>query len=56
MIKPRTRCLRLPDHWTPDRTLAVFEMIDLIHDHLWLGYARDIQNALREDQQHVDPR
>jgi len=56
MIKPRTRCLQLPDHWTPDQALAVFEMIDLIRDHLWLLYARDIQNALRDDQQRLDPR
>ena len=56
MIKPRIRCLQLPDHWTPDQALAVFEMIDLIRDHLWLLYARDIQNALRDDQQRVDPR
>lgn len=56
MIRPPTRCLQLPNHWTPDQALAVFEMIDLIRDHLWLLYARDIQNALRDDQQRVDPR
>ena len=56
MSKTRIRCLHLPDHWTPDQALAVFGMIDLIRDHLWLLYARDIQNALRDVQQHVNPR
>ncbi len=56
MTRPRTRCLQLPVHWTPEQALAVFEMIDLIRDHLWLLYDHDIQNALRSDQQRVDPR
>jgi len=36
--------------------MAVLEMIDLMRDRLWLVYAADIQRAMREDQQGVDPR
>jgi len=56
MTKARTRTLMLPDDWTPAQALAVFEIIDQIHDRLWLLYADDIQSAMREDQQPVDPR
>lgn len=56
MMKPRKQHLKLPRHWTPAQALAVFEMIDLVRDQLWLLYADDIQSAMREDRQHVDPR
>ncbi len=56
MTKPRKRNMTLPQHWTPAQALAVFEMIDLIRDRLWLLYADDIRTAMREDRQHSDPR
>ena len=57
MTRPScSRCLPLPDHWTPEQALAVFEIIDLMRDRLWLAYAADIQRAMRQDQQLVDPR
>jgi hypothetical protein len=56
MTSPRTRPPALPRHWTPAQALAVFEMIELMRDELWLAYAADIQRALRRDQQPVDPR
>jgi hypothetical protein len=46
----------LPEHWTPAQALAAFEMIDLLRDQLWLAYGTDIQLAMRDDQQHPDPR
>ncbi len=56
MTSPRTRPPALPRHWTPEQALAVFEMIELMRDELWLAYAADIQRALRREQQSVDPR
>ena len=57
MTRPScSRCLQLPDHWTPEQALAVFEMLDLMRDRLWLLYAADIQHAMRDDQQRIDPR
>jgi len=56
MTRPScSHCLQLPDHWTPEQALAVFEMIDLMRDRLWLLYAADIQKAMRDDQQRIDP-
>ncbi|MBP7621615.1 MAG: hypothetical protein KA745_11655 [Gemmatimonadales bacterium] len=56
MTKARTRTLKLPYDLTPAQALAVFEIIDQIRDRLWLLYADDIQSAMRDDQQRVDPR
>ena len=56
MTKARTRTLKLPYDLTPAQALAVFEFIDQIRDRLWLLYADDIQSAMRDDQQRVDPR
>jgi len=50
MTPPLIRPLDLPDHWTPDQALAVFEFIDLLRDQLWACYGSAIQHALREDQ------
>ena len=43
----------LPEHWTPDEALAVFEFLDALRDHLWQRYGPDIQNALQ--QQFASP-
>lgn len=40
----------IPDHWTPDQALAVFELIDLLRDQIWLAYGPAIQRASREDR------
>lgn len=46
----------LPDHWTPEQALAAFELIDLLRDHLCSRYGTDIEDALRDEQQQLDPR
>ena len=56
MTTPHIRPLALPDHWTPEQALAVFELIDLLRDELWRLYALDIQRVLRNEQQCPDPR
>ena len=56
MTTPRIRPLALPDHWTPEQALAVFELIDLLRDELWRVYALDIQRVTRNEQQRPDPR
>ena len=56
MTASRTPPRALPRHWTPEQALAVFEMLDLMRDELWLAYAADIQRALRHEQQPIDPR
>ena len=39
--------LEIPDHWTPETALAVFELINDLRDQIWSRYAIDIQDALR---------
>ena len=40
--------LEIPDHWTPETALAVFELINDLRDQIWSRYAIDIQDALRQ--------
>lgn len=39
--------LTIPDHWTPEIALAVFEMIDDLRDQIWSKYGSAIQDDLR---------
>ena len=39
--------LEIPDHWTPETALAVFELINDLRDQIWSRYAIDIQDELR---------
>ena len=39
--------LEIPDHWTPETALAVFELINDLRDQIWARYAIDIQDELR---------
>ena len=39
--------LTIPDHWTPDAALAVFELLDNLRDQIWRRYGLAIQDELR---------
>ncbi len=39
--------LEIPDHWTPETALAVFELINDLRDQIWARYAIAIQDELR---------
>ena len=39
--------LTIPDHWTPDAALAVFELVDDLRDQIWSRYGQAIQDELR---------
>jgi hypothetical protein len=39
--------LEIPDHWTPETAVAVFELINDLRDQIWSRYAIDIQDELR---------
>jgi hypothetical protein len=36
----------IPDHWTPDQALAVFELLDLLRDLVCDRYGTTIQEAM----------
>jgi len=48
--------LTIPDHWTPDAALAVFELIDDLRDQIWRRYGLVIQGELRRqaDPDHIE--
>lgn len=52
----RASSLQVPRHWTPAEALAVFELLDLLRNHLWLHYGPDIQQAFREQTTDHDSR
>ncbi|HEY5411728.1 MAG TPA: hypothetical protein VIJ94_13485 [Caulobacteraceae bacterium] len=47
--------LEIPDHWTPETALAVFELIDHLRDQIWSRYGLDIQDELRRQLKLADP-
>ena len=46
--------LDIPDHWTPETALAVFELINDLRDQIWSRYATDIQDELRRKLSPAD--
>ena len=49
----------IPDHWTDEEALALFEFIDAIRDRIWDRYRLQIQSAAKLSQHlegHVDNR
>ena len=47
--------LEIPDHWTPQTALALFELIDDLRDQIWSRYGLDIQDELRRQLELGDP-
>jgi len=45
----------LPDDWTPEQALAVFELLDDLREQIWAHYQIPIQDLLREQYQHRPP-
>jgi hypothetical protein len=46
----------IPDNWTPEQALAVFELLDLLRDLLCDRYSPQIQDCIREQlQTDFDP-
>jgi len=41
----------IPDHWTAEQALVVFEFIDGIRDQIWDHYCLQIQAAARSTRQ-----
>ena len=41
----------IPDDWTPEQTLAVYEFIDEILDAIWDRYAIQLVELMQEERQ-----
>lgn len=40
----------IPQDWTPQQALALFEVLDALRDRLWDLYGIQIQQCLKEDR------
>ena len=40
--------LEIPDYWTPEQALAVFELIDDLRERILLRYEEQIRDLLRD--------
>jgi hypothetical protein len=39
----------IPDYWTPEQALAVFELLDALRERVWDQYREQIQEQYRID-------
>jgi len=46
--------LRLPDHWTPEQALAVYELLHALADTIWDRYELVLIEQLRGDPAQHD--
>jgi len=49
--------LDIPDHWSPEQALAVYELLDQLRDRVWDRYSVPIIDAFRADleQDNLSP-
>lgn len=45
---PTTTMPVMPQHWTPEQALAVFECLQAMRQALWATYGPQVQQAWRE--------
>jgi hypothetical protein len=41
---------QIPDYWSPEEALAVYEFIDDLLDHIWARYGPRIQELCARDR------
>jgi hypothetical protein len=47
--------LIIPDHWTPQQALAIFEFLDQLRDRIWARYGDQLTEQLRIERGQPDP-
>jgi len=47
--------LQLPDHWTPEQALAVYEFLTELADALWNRYEIPLSELLAPELEQNDP-
>jgi len=40
----------IPDDWTPEQALAVYEFIDALRDAIWSRYDRQLVELMQQDR------
>ena len=44
----------IPDDWSPDQALAVYEFLDALRERVWDRYQEQIIEQFRADCEHVE--
>lgn len=52
MTRRRSPPQALPDHWTGEQALAVFEFLQALRENLWTLYGPAVQQAWCEQLHH----
>lgn len=52
---PLTLAIEVPTYWTPEEALAVFELVDALHDRIWSIYHGGLQDLIRQQRQSHAP-
>jgi len=47
--------ITLPNHWSPEQAVAVFEILDELREHVWARYGVQIQQVLRDERTTAVP-
>ncbi|WP_260296060.1 hypothetical protein [Sedimenticola hydrogenitrophicus] len=42
--------IQIPDYWTPEQALAVYELIDEIRDAIWSRYQISLIELMQEER------
>lgn len=46
-MTPREPAWSLPEHWSPEQALAIFECLHILREALWVQYGPQVQQAWR---------
>ena len=46
------RTIEVPDHWSPEQALAVWELLNEVADRIWTRYERPLLELIRADLEH----
>ncbi len=44
--------VQVPDHWSPEQALAVYELLNEVADRVWDRYERSLIRLIQADLQH----
>jgi hypothetical protein len=48
------RIIEIPEYWTPEQALAVWELLNEIADRIWARYEMPLVEMIRADLEHED--
>ena len=46
------RTIEIPDHWSPEQALAVWELLNEVADRIWTRYERPLVELIRAELEH----